>query len=176
MFFRQATRSANRPQNIRGACRHGLGDQPHPRHRPQVLQHDSTLYSFKLAPAFGAALGIRQVGQRSNRPRPPVEQIQLVNRYCAPWTHPSRFYRSEGTSGVEFKFHDLREECRLPYGGDGVSRFIIARILNHVDSAVTAVYDRHGYDPDKKWALLQWDRRLHEIVSGEPAAKVVSLL
>ncbi len=58
----------------------------------------------------------------------------------------------------------------------GVSRFIIARILNHVDSAVTAVYDRHGYDPDKKWALLQWDRRLHEIVSGEPAAKVVSLL
>lgn len=33
---------------------------------------------------------------------------------------------------------------------NGVPRLVIAKILNHKDSAVTAVYDRHSYDNEKK--------------------------
>jgi hypothetical protein len=41
---------------------------------------------------------------------------------------------------------------------------------------VTAVYDRHGYDAEKRHALEVWASRLEEIVSGKPAtSNVVSL-
>jgi hypothetical protein len=30
--------------------------------------------------------------------------------------------------------------------GAGVSRFVVSKILNHVESGVAAVYDRHSYD------------------------------
>ena len=48
----------------------------------------------------------------------------------------------------------------------GLSRLVISKILNHVDSGVTAVYDRHSYDKEKRQALDAWGRRLEEILSG----------
>ena len=36
--------------------------------------------------------------------------------------------------------------------GAGVSRLVVARILNHVETGVTAVYDRHSYDAEKRAA------------------------
>ena len=50
------------------------------------------------------------------------------------------------------------------------------KILNHVERDVTATYDRHSYDQEKRQALDAWGQRLIEIVSGEPkASNVVSL-
>ena len=46
----------------------------------------------------------------------------------------------------------------------GTPRFVIARILNHVETGVTAVYDRHSYDREKREALDAWGRRLEDIV------------
>jgi hypothetical protein len=46
----------------------------------------------------------------------------------------------------------------------GTPRFVIARILNHVETGVTAVCDRHYYDREKREALEAWARRLDEIV------------
>jgi hypothetical protein len=46
----------------------------------------------------------------------------------------------------------------------GIPRLVIARILNHVETGVTAVYDRHSYDREKREALDTWGRRLEEIV------------
>jgi hypothetical protein len=40
-------------------------------------------------------------------------------------------------------------------------------ILNHVETGVTAVYDRHGYDLEKRAALDFWGKRLDQIVSGK---------
>jgi hypothetical protein len=49
----------------------------------------------------------------------------------------------------------------------GVPRLVIARILNHAESGVTAVHDRYGYDREKREALEAWGRRLEEIVSED---------
>ena len=59
----------------------------------------------------------------------------------------------------------------------GIPRLTVGKILNHSDSGVTAVYDRHSYDREKRDALQAWGRRLEEIVSGRaaPADKVVRL-
>jgi hypothetical protein len=33
----------------------------------------------------------------------------------------------------------------------------ISKILNHVETGVTSIYDRHSYDPEKKAALIWWE-------------------
>jgi hypothetical protein len=49
----------------------------------------------------------------------------------------------------------------------GVPRLVIARILNHAESGVTAVYDRYSYDREKREALEAWARRLEEILESD---------
>ena len=39
--------------------------------------------------------------------------------------------------------------------GGGVPWLTISKILNHVETGVTVVYDRHSYDAEKK-AALDW--------------------
>lgn len=81
-------------------------------------------------------------------------------------------------SGVDFVFHDLRRTAASRLTGDlGISRLTVQKVLNHVEPGVTAVYDRHSYDGEKRAALDAWAARLEEIVSGEspPAEKVVRL-
>ncbi len=81
-------------------------------------------------------------------------------------------------SGVEFVPHDLRRTGASRLTGDlGFSRFVVGRVLNHLETGITATYDRHTYDREKRQALDAWGRRLMEIVSGErAAANVVSLV
>ena len=50
---------------------------------------------------------------------------------------------------------------------------VVSKILNHVESGVTAVYDRHGYDAEKRAALDFWGRHLEAIVKGKGRAKVL---
>jgi hypothetical protein len=49
----------------------------------------------------------------------------------------------------------------------GISRLTVSKLLNHAESGVTAVYDRHSYDAEKRQALEAWGRRLEKIVTGE---------
>ena len=51
----------------------------------------------------------------------------------------------------------------------GVPRLVVGKILNHVEAGVTRVYDRHGYDEEKRHALEKWARRLDEILMHEGA-------
>jgi integrase len=62
--------------------------------------------------------------------------------------------------------HDLRRSAASHMTSIGISRFIVGRILNHAERGVTAVYDRHSYDREKRRALDAWERRLEEIISG----------
>ena len=74
-----------------------------------------------------------------------------------------------------FTPHDLRRTCASHLAAVGVERFIISRVLNHTDREVTGVYDRYGYDKQKRRALERWDRKLKAII-GEPVeGKVVSI-
>ena len=58
--------------------------------------------------------------------------------------------------------------------GGGVPRLVVSKILNHVESGVTAVYDRHSYDPEKRAALDYWGNRLEKIVSAAESAKILA--
>ena len=72
--------------------------------------------------------------------------------------------------------HDLRRTAASGMTALGIPRLTVSKILNHVETGVTAVYDRHGYDAEKRHALEAWAARLEEIVSGKPAtSNVVSL-
>ncbi len=55
----------------------------------------------------------------------------------------------------------------------GINRLVIGKVLNHVEAGVTAVYDRHSYDAEKRRALEAWAGHLEGILSGEPKAENV---
>jgi Arm DNA-binding domain len=50
----------------------------------------------------------------------------------------------------------------------------VAKVLNHVsaDAGVTAIYDRHSYDAEKRVALETWERTLLGIVKQKTGGKV----
>ena len=48
----------------------------------------------------------------------------------------------------------------------GVDRLVIKKVLNHVESDVTAIYDRHSYDAEKREALERWAGRLEAFLAG----------
>jgi len=77
-------------------------------------------------------------------------------------------------SRVNFVPHDLRRTAASVMTGMGTSRLVVGKILNHVESGVTRVYDRHGYDAEKRQALERWAQKLDDILAGK-APKVVSL-
>ncbi len=62
------------------------------------------------------------------------------------------------------RLHDFRRTAASHMASLGVTRFVIARVLNHAERDVTAVYDRHSYDAEKRAALEAWGKRLMEIV------------
>jgi integrase len=74
--------------------------------------------------------------------------------------------RVRKASGVEFNGHDLRRTAASHMTSMGISRLVVAKILNHVERGVTAVYDRHSYDCEKREALDAWGLRLWEIVTS----------
>ena len=51
-------------------------------------------------------------------------------------------------------------EIRIP-------RLVISKILNHAESGVTAVYDRHSYDSEKRDAVDRWAEPLSRICGQE---------
>jgi integrase len=71
----------------------------------------------------------------------------------------------------DFKFHDLRRTAASHMTGLGIPRLVVSKILNHAEQGVTAVYDRHSYDSEKRDALARWDRRVAEIVEAQTLDK-----
>jgi hypothetical protein len=50
--------------------------------------------------------------------------------------------------------------------GFGIPRVVISKIFNHVEPGITAIYDRHSYDPEKRDALARWAERLGGLVNS----------
>ena len=65
----------------------------------------------------------------------------------------------------DFRGHDLRRTAASRMASAGVPRLVIAKVLNHVEHGVTAVYDRHTYDAEKRAALDKWARDLITILA-----------
>jgi integrase len=68
---------------------------------------------------------------------------------------------------AEWHLHDLRRTCATNLARLGVDRITISKILNHSEGGVTAIYDRHRYDAEKRRALDLWAQRLAAIVAGD---------
>jgi integrase len=62
--------------------------------------------------------------------------------------------------------HDLRRTAASHMTSIGISRLVVSKILNHAESGVTAIYDRHGYDAEKRAALNAWGSRIEEIIGS----------
>jgi integrase len=73
-----------------------------------------------------------------------------------------------------FRGHDLRRTAASLMAGSGVPRLVISKILNHAEPGVTAIYDRHGYDAEKRIALDGWGRTLTAIVENKKDTNVVA--
>ena len=78
--------------------------------------------------------------------------------------------------------HDLRRTGATAMTGEriGVSRFVVSRVLNQVSdtggaAAVTGIYDRNEYLPEKRRALEAWAVLVEEIVREERRSNVIKL-
>ena len=98
----------------------------------------------------------------------------------SPWVFPSpkiegplsstqkAVERVRRRAGIEFRAHDLRRTAASQMTSMGIPRLVVAKILNHVETDVTAVYDRHAYDKEKREALEAWAEQLERIVAEGP--------
>jgi integrase len=74
---------------------------------------------------------------------------------------------------TDIRGHDLRRTAATLMASGGVPRFVISRILNHSEEKdITSVYDRYGYDAEKKAAMTFWDRQLKAILKGKAITSV----
>ena len=64
--------------------------------------------------------------------------------------------------------HDLRRTAASSMTALGINRLVVSKILNYVESSVTAIYDRYPYDAEKRHALEAWAAYLEGILSGKP--------
>lgn len=63
-----------------------------------------------------------------------------------------------------FTPHDLRRTVASHLTEAGVQRFIVERVLGHVDTSVTGRYDLYAYDKEKRDALALWGDRVEAII------------
>jgi integrase len=112
------------------------------------------------------------------------KQLRSKTRKNSSWVFPARRGRDhlttaqkaverirERTECKDFTAHDLRRTAASMMTGMGIPRLTVSKILNHVEPGVTAVYDRHSYDREKREALEAWSRRLQLLVSDLHSVK-----
>lgn len=99
-------------------------------------------------------------------------QAMQATSHGSPWVFPSPTRHQQplgklqtvaqrlvAVSGIAFVPHDLRRTAASHMTSRGIPRFVVAKILNHVEPGVTKVYDRHSYDAEKHQALDAWGAR-----------------
>jgi len=107
-----------------------------------------------------------------------LEQIKLLSGESR-WLFPSRqgdkpvldtsidhaLHKNDAKFAIPpFTPHDLRRTAASHMTGMGVPRLTVSKILNHIESGITAVYDRHSYDQEKRQALDLWGDKLSKII------------
>ena len=70
-----------------------------------------------------------------------------------------------------FTPHDLRRTAASHMTAMGIPRLVVSKMLNHTENSVTAIYDRHSYDTEKKNAIEIWGNKLNEIINDRNIGK-----
>jgi integrase len=73
----------------------------------------------------------------------------------------------------DFRGHDLRRTAATFMTRGGIPRSTVGKILNHVETGVTKVYDRNSYDAEKSAALSWWSAKLTGLLEGDKATSVL---
>ena len=66
----------------------------------------------------------------------------------------------------DWRLHDLRRSAATGMAHLGVPVDHISRVLNHAQSSVTAIYDKHSYLEAKRTALQTWNDALERVTGG----------
>jgi integrase len=77
----------------------------------------------------------------------------------------ARLWKSSKVKGATV--HDLRRSGATYMVRLGVPRLVVSKILGHADSDVTARYDKHAYDREKRAALQKWADELQRIATAK---------
>jgi integrase len=133
-------------------------------------------------PAEKAKNGMPHRVPLSSLARAVLDEVALIRGAEAGWLFPSpkevsaplgdesidhamRTHRSVLGTG-DATPRDLRRTAASHMTSIGITRLVVSKILNHAEPGVTAVYDRHSYDAEKRAALDAWGARLEEIVGS----------
>jgi len=79
---------------------------------------------------------------------------------------------SEASETTGWRFHDLRRTAASGMARAGVAPHVVEKVLNHISgtiSGVAAVYNRYGYDAEKREALEKWGAFLERQDTAPPA-------
>jgi integrase len=77
---------------------------------------------------------------------------------------------SEGSQTSDWRLHDLRRTAASGMARAGVAPHVVEKVLNHISgtiSGVAAVYNRYGYDTEKRAALNVWGSTLAKLARNE---------
>jgi integrase len=76
--------------------------------------------------------------------------------------------RIDKLTGLDgWTFHDLRRTAASGMARLNVPPHVLSRVLNHSPGnaeGVTAIYNRHGYEPEKRQALDAWARHVQSLI------------
>jgi len=77
--------------------------------------------------------------------------------------------RHRAEMGFEERFtpHDLRRTLRTRLAELGVDDVVAERVLGHKLQGIMAIYNRHGYDNEKRQALERWENKLRQTIGIE---------
>lgn len=95
----------------------------------------------------------------------------------APWKRP--VLDLVALAGVDkFSARDFRPTLATGMQSEPLTipQVVVAKVLGHANQAITELYTRHGYDAEKRQAMLRWAARIEELANGSAdAGKVVTL-
>ena len=70
---------------------------------------------------------------------------------------------------ADWRFHDLRRTAASGIARAGIAPHVVEKVLNHISgtiSGVAAVYNRYGYDAERREALDKWGVFLDDLGQG----------
>jgi integrase len=87
--------------------------------------------------------------------------------------------RLDDASGVTgWRYHDLRRTAASGMARTGIAPHVVEKILNHVGGTlggVAGIYNRFGYDAEKRHALETWAAHVEGLVNGNKTDNVVPI-
>ena len=104
--------------------------------------------------------GHQHVFRSPYKPEKPMTRHALTRAVDRHWSE----ILAEMETAEKFTPHDLRRTLRTKLAELKVDDIVAEKILGHRLQGVLGIYNRYGYDDEKRQALAKWEGRLAEIL------------